>query len=85
MADWTNFVSPAITVGGLIVAYAKLQGDLTGRILGQETTLVRHERKLNEHDTMFEEFTARFNTVEVKAAKAEGFSEGFKAAQNKDH
>jgi len=71
MVDWTAFISPAIVLVGGAIGYGKLQGDLTGRIKGQEVTLLRHENTLDEH-------TSQISELELSAAESRGFREGLK-------
>lgn len=58
-----------------VISAIFIAGQVSGRIKGQEKTLVLHNTRLNGHD---EDIKA----LAIKAAKSEGWMEGYRANPN---
>ena len=79
--ELTQLITPAIVLVGGYGAYIKFREDVSGRIKGQEDTLVRHEEKFDSHDNRFDHVENRVSTLELHDAETKGFKEGLKLLQ----
>lgn len=75
--NWIEWGPTIVTAVIAIVSVVFISGQLTGRIEGQEKTLVKHNDRLDGHDL-------EIAALGERQIRAEGYNEGYSAGRERE-